>query len=212
MKIGIIGAGNVGTAIGKLLTAKGHKVFLSFSKAAEDLAKAAGVVGGGAQSGSVADAIAFADVVVLATPYSATADALKQAGSPKPKKILWDCTNALTADYNGLAIGHTTSAAEEVLKLAPWARVVKGIPPSAYLMASSVRTLENRKVSVFLCSDDADARNVVRSLVTDIDADPVDAGPLKNARYAEPAGYLIVQLYMLGMGGRVGFSLLHEQT
>lgn len=212
MKIGIIGAGNIGTAIGKLLTAKGHKVFLSFSKTAEDLAKAAGAVGSGAQTGSVADAVAFADAVVLATPYTATAEALKQAGNPKITKILWDCTNALTPDRSGLAIGLTTSAAEEVQKLAPWARVIKGIPPSAYLIDSSNRLLEGRKVSVFLCGNDADAKNVVRSLVTDIDADPVDAGPLQSARYAEPAGYLIVQLYLQGMGGRIGLSFLHEKT
>ena len=49
------------------------------------------------------------------------------------------------------------------------------------------------------------------SLVADIDAEPVDAGPLQNARYAEPVGYLIVQPYMLGMGGRIGFSFLHDE-
>lgn len=212
MKIGIIGAGNVGTAVGKLLAGKGHDVFLSFSKTAEDLRKAAGAVSGSAQSGAVADAVAFADAVVLATPYLATADALGQAGNPKTKKILWDCTNALTADYSALAIGHTTSAAEEVQKAAPWARVVKGIPPSAYVMASPQRLLEARKVSVFLCSDDAEAKKTVSALVTEIDADPVDAGPLKNARYAEPAGYLIVQLYILGMGTRIGMSLLRESA
>jgi predicted dinucleotide-binding enzyme len=124
MKIGIIGAGNVGTAIGKLLAAKGHQIFLSFSKTAEELAKAAATAGANVQSGSVADAIAFGDVIVLATPYAATAEALKQAGSPKANKILWDCTNALKPDFSGLAIGLTTSAAEEVQKLALWARVV----------------------------------------------------------------------------------------
>jgi predicted dinucleotide-binding enzyme len=210
LKLGVIGAGNVGTAIGRLLTAKGHNVFLSFSKTPEDLARAVETVGGTAQSGCIEDAIKFADVVVLATPYTATAEALKQAGAPTGTKTLWDCTNALSLDRSGLAIGLTTSAAEEVQKIAPWARVVKGIPPSAYLMQSSERLLEGRKVSVFLCADDPEAKKTVASLVAEIDADPVDAGPLQNARYAEPAGYLIVQLYMLGMAGRIGLSFLHE--
>jgi 8-hydroxy-5-deazaflavin:NADPH oxidoreductase len=212
MKIGIIGAGNVGTAIGKLLTRRDHEVLLSFSKTTDDLANAARAVGGNVQTGSVAEAAALGDVVVLSTPYVATADALKKAGNPKETKILWDCTNALTADRKGLAIGHTTSAAEEVQKLAPWARVVKGIPPSAYLMQSPNRLLEGRKVSVFLCSDDAAAKKMVSGLVTEIDADPLDAGELKNARYVEPAGYLVVQLYMLGMGGRIGMSFLRESA
>jgi 8-hydroxy-5-deazaflavin:NADPH oxidoreductase len=172
---------------------------------------AAGAVGGGAETGSVADAVAFADVVVLATPYTATAEALSQAGNPKATRILWDCTNALKPDASGLVIGLTTSAAEEVQKLAPRARVIKAIPPSAYLMDSSRRLLEGRKASVFLCGNDADAKNAVKALVTDIDADPVDGGPLQNARYAEPAGYLIVQPYLLGMGGRIGLSFLHSR-
>jgi 8-hydroxy-5-deazaflavin:NADPH oxidoreductase len=210
MKIGIIGAGNIGTAVGKRLAAKGHQVFLSFSRSAEDLAKAARTVGCGVQSGSVEDSVAFADLIVLGTPYSATADALRQAGRPEGRKILWDCTNALKADMSGLEIGLTTSAAEEVQKLAPWTRVVKGIPPSAYLLHSTKRLVEGKKVSVFLCSNDQDAKKTVASLVEEIDADPVDAGPLQNARYTEPAGYLIVQLYLLGRGGRIGMSFLRE--
>jgi len=212
MKIGIIGAGNVGTAIGKLLTAKGHRVFVSFAKTPDEIAKAAAAIGGTAQSGSVADAVAFGDVVVLATPYAATPAALKQAGDAKTRRIVWDCTNALKPDYSGLAVGFNTSAGEEVQKLAPWARVVKAIPPSAELMRSARRLLGGNKVTVFLCSDDAEAKKTVESLVREIDADPIDAGPLQSARYAEPAGYMIVKLYMMGMGGRIGIGLLRETS
>jgi predicted dinucleotide-binding enzyme len=162
------------------------------------------------QSGSVVDAVKFADVVVLAMPFAVTAEALRQAGNPESGRILWDCTNALRPDWAGLAIGFSTSAGEEVQKLAPWARVVKGIPPAAWVLHSPQRLLEGRKSTVFLCSDDADAKKTVASLVTEIDADPVDAGPLRSARYAEPAGYLIVQLYMLGKGERIGLSFLRE--
>jgi hypothetical protein len=116
MKIGIIGAGNVGTGLTKLLSPKGHKIMLSFSKDAEKLAQSAKAFG--AKSGSVADAVAFGEGVVIATPWVVTKDALAQAGNPAGKKIVWDCTNALKPDMSGLAIGTTTSAAEEIQKAA----------------------------------------------------------------------------------------------
>src|SRR6516225_2814602 len=138
MKIGIIGAGNVGTGLTKLLKAKGHEILLSFSKDPTKLAQTAKALG--AKSGSVADAVSFGDVIVLATPWVATKDAISQAGVSSARKILWDCTNALKADLSGMALGTTTSAAEEIQKAAPWARVVKAIPPFAELMQTgSVR-------------------------------------------------------------------------
>jgi predicted dinucleotide-binding enzyme len=207
MKIGIIGAGNVGTALTKLLTAKGHEIMLSFSKDASKLAQTAKALG--ATSGSVAEAVAFGDVIVVATPYPATQDALAQAGNPTGKKVVWDCTNALKADMSGLAIGTTTSAAEEIQKAAPWARVVKAIPPFAELMHTGSVRIGNKGVGVFVASDDTEAKRVVTSLVQDLGAEATEGGPLANARYIEPAGYLLVQLaYMQGLGPKIGLSLL----
>jgi len=210
MKIGIIGAGNVGTGLAKNLVRKGHQVLFSFAKDRDKLAATARSFGG--RSGTVAEAIAFGDVVVLATPWSATPDALQQAGPIKERKILWDCTNALKPDLSGLAIGTTTSAGEEVARLAPWARVVKAIPPFAELLHSPDVRVAGHPVDIFMCSDDAEAKAVVRQLLFDLDTAPIDAGPLRNARYAEPAGFLVVQLaYALGFGTRLGLSLLHQK-
>jgi predicted dinucleotide-binding enzyme len=210
VKIAIIGAGSVGTAIGKLLAAGGHEVFVCFAKTAEELANATRTIGHKALSGTVAAAAAFGDVIVLATPYVVTAEALKQAGTPDAGKILWDCTNALMPDMSGLSIGTNTSAGEEVQRLAPWARVVKAIPPAAALMNSPSPLIGGRKVAIFFRSDDAQAKAIVASLVAEIKADPMDAGTLMNARYSEPACYLVVQLYMHGMGERIGLSVLRE--
>jgi predicted dinucleotide-binding enzyme len=210
MKIGIIGGGHVGTAVGKLLAAHGHEVLVSFAKSPAELTEAAAAIGSGTGIGSVADVVAFADVVVLATPYMVTAEALKQAGEQTTSKTLWDCTVALKADWSDLAAGFTTSAAEEAKAHAPWARVVKAIPPPAEVMHSPQRLLQGRKATVFVCSDDADAKAAVSALVQEIDADPVDTGPLANARYTEPAACLLLQLYRLGMGGRIALSLLRE--
>jgi len=210
MNIGIIGAGNVGTGIARNLVKKGHQVLFSFGKDRDKLAATARSFGG--RVGTVAEAIAFGDVVVLATPWHVTADALQQSGPVQGRKILWDCTNALKPDMSGLAIGTTTSAGEEVARLAPWARVVKAIPPFAELMHSASLRLAGQQVGIFVCSDEADAKSVVCSLLVDLDTAPVDSGPLRNARYAEPAGFLVLQLaYALGYGPRIGFNLLQQK-
>jgi len=208
MKIGIIGAGNVATGLTKLLGPKGHEAMLSLSRDPSKLAETAQVFG--TKSGSVQAAIAFGDVVVLATPWHATKEALAQAGIPANKKIVWDCTNALKPDMSGLAVGTTTSAAEEIQKAAPWARVVKAIPPFAELMHTGSVRVAGTPVGVFVASDDSAAKETVTSLVQDLGADPADAGPLANARYIEPAAFLLVQLaYVQGLGPKIGLSLLH---
>lgn len=209
MRIGIIGAGNVGTALAKHLVPNGHAVMLSFSLDMDKLKATSAALG--ATSGTVAEAVQFADVVVLATPWTAVPEALAQAGKDAPNRILWDCTNALKPDMSGLQVGTTTSGAEEVAKMAPWATVVKAIPPFAELMHASNPLIGGKRSSVFVCGDDSDARAVVARLVSDIQAEPVDAGPLALARYAEPAGMLLVQLaYSRGFGTRIGLSLLSE--
>jgi len=209
MNIGIIGAGNVGTGLAKHLVNKGHKVLFSFAKDPNKIAITARSFG--ARSGTVPEAIAFGEIVVLATPWGATAAALQQAGLVAGQKILWDCTNALKPDMSGLAIGTTTSAGEEVARLAPWARVVKAIPPFAELMHSESMRIANQRPAIFVCSDDAGAKATIHKLLTELDTAPCDAGPLRNARYAEPAGFLMVQLaYALGYGTSIGLHLLKK--
>src|ERR1700682_5724587 len=180
VKIGIIGAGNVGTGLTKHLVPNGHSVMLSFSLDMETLRATAAALG--ASVGTVAETVQFADVVVLATPWTAAPDALAQVGKAPSKRILWDCTNALKPDMSGLLVGTHTSGAEEIAKLAPWATVVKAIPPLAELMHSPSMLIGGNRVGVFVCGDDSDARAVVAKLVIDLQAEPVDAGPLTLSR------------------------------
>jgi predicted dinucleotide-binding enzyme len=210
MKIGIIGAGNVGTGLAGILVRRNHEIFFSFARDRDKLAATARSFG--AQAGTVPDAIAFGEIVILATPWNATARALQQAGPVAERKILWDCTNALKPDLSGLEIGTTTSAGEEVARLAPWARVVKAIPPFAELLHSSSLRVAGQQPAIFVCGDDAAAKSVVQGLLVELDTAPIDAGPLRNARYTEPAGFLMVQLaYALGYGTTLGLSLLRPQ-
>jgi predicted dinucleotide-binding enzyme len=210
MKIGIIGGGNVGAALAKQLGKAGHQLMLSFSKDANQLAATARSYG--ARAGMPSDVARFGEVVVLAVPWGAVEVALRQAG-PLRDKVLWDCTNALTADYAGLEVGTTTSGGEIVAQLAKGARVVKAIPPSAQLLLSDNPTVAGKPVASLVCSDDAAAKATVMTLVSALPAQAVDFGPLSNARFAEPAMMVVVRLaFGLNCGWRLGLSLLREDA
>ncbi len=125
MKIGTIGAGQVGGTLGRAWAAKGHQVVLGVrdprGPKVQELVKA---TGGTARAASPAEAAAHGEVVLLATPWAAARAALRGAGD-LTGKILVDATNPLQPDLSGLALGHTTSAGEEVARWAPGAKVVK---------------------------------------------------------------------------------------
>jgi predicted dinucleotide-binding enzyme len=212
MKIGIIGAGNVGTGIGKHLAAKGHDIVVSFSKTPEALEKAAVIIGGGTKPGSPEQAVAHGDVVLLATPWGVTLETVGGLATPLAGKILWDTTNPLKPDMSGLQIGTDTSGGEEVAKAAPGALVVKAIAPFAEVLHSPSTLIAGVKPSVFVCGNDTGARKTVLSLIDDLDAGGVDAGPLSLARYAEPLGMLLVQLaYINGFGARIASVLVQDK-
>jgi len=205
MKIGVIGAGQVGTALARRLVPHGHEVMLSFARDAGTLAAQAAAWR--ARAGTPAEAAAFGDVVVLAVPWQAVPQALAQAG-PLDGKILWDCTNALKPDLSGLEIGTTTSAGEFVQGRAQGARVVKGIPPFAELLHRDDPTLAGVPAGTFVCGDDAAAKAVVTELLAALPSVVVDAGPLVSARLVEPAGLLMVRLaYGLKWGPRISLRV-----
>jgi predicted dinucleotide-binding enzyme len=213
MKIGIIGAGNVGTGLGRHLAAKGHDIVVSFSRTQDALQKAAETIGGGARPGTPGDAAAHGEVVILATPWAVTLEAVRGIAGALVGKVLWDTTNPLKPDMSGLALGTDTSAGEEVAKAAPGARVVKAVAPFAEVLHSPSNRIDGRLPGVFVCGDDAAARATVLRLVADIDADGIDAGPLALARYTEPLGMLLVQLaYVKGLGARIGSVLIREKS
>jgi 8-hydroxy-5-deazaflavin:NADPH oxidoreductase len=208
MKVGIIGAGNIGAAFAKRLGMAGHEIMLSFNKDAGALEAAAQRYG--ARTGTPRDAAKFGEVVVLAVPWGAIEQALGQAGSLEGK-VPWDCTIALTPDYTGLEVGTTNSGGEIVARLAPGARVVKAIPPPAQLLLSEDPTVAGRPAACFVCSDDAAAKALVTPLVAALPMQVVDFGPLSNARFAEPAMMVIVRLaFGLNRGYRIGLALLTE--
>lgn len=135
------------------------------------------------------------------------ADAIKAAGSLQGK-ILFSCVNALLPDMSGLAVGTTTSAAEEIGKLAPDARVVEALPLFAEVLNSPSQQFGDQTATIFYTGDDAAAKEVVADLLRETNVEAIDAGPLKNARYVEPAMFLLVQLAYSQQMGQVALKLL----
>ena len=205
MNLGIIGAGSLGTALGEQLAERGHTIMFGGGASAKDAA-----LRQHAQVGSNAETAAFGDVVILAVPYAAIDVALADAG-PLKGRVLWSCVNALKPDYTGLAIGFDNSAAEEVARRAPGARVIAALPPFASAIAAGQLCYDRElEPTVFLCGDDPAAKRIVERLVLDIGAHPVDAGPLRSARLVEPAMMLAVSIAYAGVPRDVALRLLER--
>jgi len=205
MKVGIIGAGSLGTALAARLGAAGHEIMLGEAAAANE---AAGRTG--SRVGSNSETAAYAEVLVLAVPYAAVDAALAETG-PLTGKVVWSCVNALKRDMSDLAIGFDTSAAERVAEQAPGALVVEAIPPFAGALAAGDLAYDcGLAPSVFLCGDDAVAKSTVERLVSDLGAHPVDAGPLASARLVEPAMMLLVRLSYAGVPRDLGLRLVER--
>jgi len=141
-------------------------------------------------------------------PYPAIDQVIREIGDAAAGKTLVDASNALTPDFQ-LALGFTTSAAEELQKKAPSAKVVKAFN-TVFAQHMATGQVKGTSLTLFVAGDNQDAKIQVLALGRDIGFDSVDAGPLKNARWLEALGYLNIQLgYMLKMGTEIGFKLTH---
>src|SRR5258708_27389600 len=129
LNLGIIGAGSLGTALGRRYIECGHTVMFGGGASAHDAA-----VRLHAKVGSNAETAAFGDVLVLSVPFAAVDAALADAG-PLRGVVLWSCVNALKPDYTGLAVGFDNSAAEEGARRAPGAPGLAALPPLAQAIA-----------------------------------------------------------------------------
>ena len=199
MNVLVIGAGNMGSAFVKQLVTAGHQVAVTARNAEKALAVAA--ANPGARAVTSTNAASQADVIVLATAYDDAVSALKSVGDLHGKVVI-DITNPLTADYMGLTIGHSTSAAEEIAKAIPEAKVVKAFNTVfAQVLAEGANFGQGHIVPAYFAGDDAAAKTTVSALIESTGFKAVDAGPLKNARYLEAvAGLNIYFGYGAGKG------------
>ena len=199
MNITLLGAGNMGSALARQFTQAGHAVRIAATSLEKAQSVAAGIPGSTAvaTAGSAADS----DVVVVATPYEQAVAALREAG-PLDGKVVIDVTNPLTPDYMGLTIGHDTSASEEIAKAFPGVDVAKAFNTLfAQVVAEGPAFADGQVARAFYAGDSERAKATAKSLIESTGFQPVDAGPLRNARYLEPlAGLNIYFGYGAGHG------------
>ena len=211
MRIAVIGAGNVGGTLGRGWAKRGHDVFFGVRHPQEDKTRQlVQSIGPKAQAGTVAEAAAFGEAVVLATPWPATEAAIQQAGDLAGKVVI-DCTNPLKPDLSDLEMGFSTSGAEQVARWAKGAKVVKAFNTTGFtIMADPI--IDGVRTVMFVCGDDEAAKSTVLRLAGDVGFDAVDAGKLTQARLLEPWAMLWLSLYFRGaVGQEFGFALLRRR-
>lgn len=209
MNIAIIGSGKVGSALGTWFANAGVSVVFTsrdegHSQAAAEKAQK------NAKASDVIAAIKESDILFLTLPFTSIEAVLEPAREHLSGKILVDVTNPITADHRALSIGHTDSGAETIARLFPTAHVVKAFNAIfAEVYAGRTTQLNGRRLTVFYAGDDLEAKKRVCALIGTLGFDPVDAGPLQNARYLEPLSLLNIHLgRVLGFGTQLGMSLL----
>jgi len=211
MKIAIIGAGNVGGTLGRILTQKGHEIVFGVrNPQSYKVQSAVDSTGRKALAASVEEAASHGEVLILATPWNATQEAIASSGN-LTGKIIIDATNPIEMTPAGLAagltIGYTTSAAEEIAKWASGALVVKAFNN---IGASCFENLQfgSQTATTFICGDDLEAKKIVTNVAQDIGFEVIDAGDLKQARLLEPLGMLWIHLAFSGMGQDFSINLV----
>ena len=202
MRIGILGSGLMGAKLGTIFARAGHEVVFSYARSNDKLKKLAREANGNARAGTPVDAAKDADALLLAVHWSRIDDVLKQAGDLSGKVIV-TCSLPMDADNTKLIIGTTMSGAEELVKKVPRAHVVCAFNtvPSEVLFGVFEAKRKKNRPSLVYCGDNQKAKDVAAKLIRDVGFDPVDAGPLKIARYTEPFALLMAQLAYEGEGG-----------
>jgi predicted dinucleotide-binding enzyme len=202
MRVGILGSGLMGGKLGTIFARAGHDVVFSYARSEHKLKRLAREAKGNARAGTPRDAAGDADVLLLAVHWLRIKGVLKQAGDVSGKMIV-TCSLPLNAANTKLVVAHTSSGAEELAKMVPKARVVSAFTtlPSEVLFGVYAAKRRTSRPSLVYCGDDENGKNVAAELIRDVGFDPVDAGPLRIARYIEPFALLVAQLAYEGDEG-----------
>lgn len=181
-RIGVIGAGNIGSTIGGLWIKSGHSVLFS-SRHPDELKDMVTKLGSLAQAGTVEQAIAFGEVLFIAVPYGAIPQIGKDYSTAMKGKVLLDACNAVSArdgvvadevEQNGTGV--TTQ------KYFPDVRVVRAFNTMSYMIFAREANRADPKLAIPIAGDDAPAVQIAAGLVRDAGFDPVIVGKLADAR------------------------------
>src|SRR5205809_2782279 len=202
MRIGILGSGLMGAKLGTIWARAGHDVVFSYARSEQKLKKLARDAKGKARAGTPREAAQEADARLRAVHWARVDDVFSQAGDVSGKTSV-SCSLPMNADDTGLVIAHTSSGAEELAKKLPKARVVSAFNtvPSEVLFGVFEARRKATRPSLVYCGDDSKSKKVAAELIRDVGFDPVDAGPLRIARYTEPFALLVAQLAYEGDEG-----------
>lgn len=214
MRIAVIGSGNVGGTLGRRWATLGHTVAFGVRDASRgaDAVKGGDALPEGATVTTVAEAIGNADVLLLATPWNAAADALRDAAAARSGLegvVVIDATNPLGPQFRLDVGADGASGAERLQALVPRARVVKAFNSTGYNnMADPM--YGGSPSAMFYAGDDAGARATVHTLVAQLGFEAIDAGALRRSRELESLAALWIGLAFGGMGRDFAFSVVRR--
>ena len=205
MNITLIGTGNIGSALGQLIANNtGHA--LTYGSREPNQTDLSAEVQNNAQIAAPADAVAGADIVILATPFPALSQIATEIGGADALAgvIVVDVSNPLTDDMMGLTVTGQDSAGETVARTFPGARVVKAFNTVFADVMEAHQPDKNLSATVFVAGDDASAKATVITLAAELGFDALDAGPLQNSRYLES---MLEQMIQLAQGQNMGMNI-----
>ena len=192
-QIAIVGTGHVGSALAEGLRRVGYQPQTA-----------------GHDREAMKAAVRGAEIVILAVPWVSLDDALGVIGEDLATRIVVDVTNPLTKDRQ-LALGFSTSGAEELQKKLPRSKVVKAFN-TVFAQTMTSGKAQGQPLTTFVAGDDAEAKQKILLLASSLGFDAIDAGPLHRARLLEPLSYLNIQLgHAQGLGTDAGFRFVHGQ-
>ena len=198
MKIGILGAGNIGGILGRYLANAGHDVAFSYVRSDAKLDRLIESIGKKTRRSTLEELRDFADVIFLAIPWWTVESALNELGSLEDK-ILVDCTNPFNHDLTDVDIGENEIGAKKVAHWAHGAKVVKAFNTLFFqVLQTTGGKLNVRAPVVFYCGDNTQANDIVESLIRDCGFNPIYTGQLSEARFQEPRGPLFNRVFNLG--------------
>jgi predicted dinucleotide-binding enzyme len=191
MKVAMIGKGHVGKAIGSGLERVGHEVKYGHRNLEEDPRAAA----------------EWGEMAILAVPYHQLDNVVESIGPMLEKKIVVDATNVYGANGKPVVFSNT-SGAEKLQRKLPGSKVVKAFN-TVFAANQDTGHIGEEQLTGFVAGDDAEAKKVVMSLMSDLGYDPVDSGPLREAKFLEDMGIHIIDLaFGQGMGTSIGYRLV----
>jgi predicted dinucleotide-binding enzyme len=190
-QIAILGTGHVGSALAEGLRRVGYQPQTA-----------------GHDREAMKAAVRSAEIVILAVPWVSLDDALGVVGEDLATRIVVDVTNPLTKDRQ-LALGFSTSGAEELQKKLPRSKVVKAFN-TVFAQAMTSGQAQGQALTTFVAGDDAESKQKILLLASSLGFEAIDAGPLRHARLLEPLSYLNIQLgHAQGFGTDSGFRFVH---